>query len=226
MALEHSPERQRTRSRIIHQTNMAMSRPFILALSVISICPVSSQTIGIMGGVHHSVWKQGGVTLNVRERLELGIFIPTQLHTNFVWRNEVTIALGAGGGRPTALDQVAFHSMLRFYPSPKFYTTAGLNIHVNCKPTAFIGTDGTRTGLRTMDLMPFIGVGIRMNEHSELGVRAGVGVLAGPSVQDGRKTIDHEISLFYSRVVRGKLPGFVKRRLWRRSFQPNVETAI
>lgn len=203
-----------------------MSRSFILAVSFIPIFPVGAQTIGVMGGVHYSAWKQGGATVNVRERLELGVFIPMQLHTNFVLRNEVTVALGSGGRRPLALDQVAFQSMLRFYPRPKFYAAAGLNTHVNCRPTAYIGTDGIRTDLQTMDLMPFIGAGIRMNERSEFGVRAGVGVLAGPSGQEGRRTKDHQLSLIYSHVVRGKLPGFVKRRLWRRSFRANGETAI
>ncbi len=178
-----------------------------------------AQTVGAIAGLQRSVWRTAGESLAERNRLELGVFLPFQLHTNFVIRNELSLAIGTGGGSDVALDQLSARSMIRFYPEPRVYVTGGLDVHLLFGRTGTAGSDQPRSGSNVLDLTPFLGGGMRVSERSEIGIRAGVGVLAKIEIEGPRIARDHQLSLIYTHAISGRLPGFSKRRLWRRSFR-------
>lgn len=67
-----------------------------------------------------------------------------------------------------------------------------------------------------IDLVLFTGGGVRFSDRSEVGLRAGVGLLATTVVPVYGTAREHTLSLVYGYLLKGRLPGFTKRRQWKR----------
>lgn len=67
-----------------------------------------------------------------------------------------------------------------------------------------------------IDLVLFTGGGVRFSDRSEVGLRAGVGLLATTVVPVYGTVREHTLSLMYGYLLKGRLPGFTKRRQWKR----------
>jgi len=185
-----------------------------ILLTHLSFC----QNLGLVGGLQRSIWRSGGHVAEIRSRAELGLFTAYQLHTNVAIRNEVALGFRLGDHKGGVVDRIRLNALLRVYPSPIWCFTGGIDgsfqFHRGAGEESSIARQKAR-----FNLSPVLGAGFRLSGRSELGLRAGVGLLSKVDLGIYGQARDHQVSIIYGYLITGKLPGFTKRRMWRKHFK-------
>lgn len=145
--------------------------------------------------------------------MELGFFSAMQLHSNLALRNELAIGIGASSS--PQLERIRLSSMVKYYPRPKLYVLLGMEMLV---PLGSVNAQEVDPELppERMDLATFTGAGTRFSDRSEVGLRAGIGMLVSEEMPVYGKARDHSLSIVHGYLLKGRLPGFTKRRQWKR----------
>ena len=167
-------------------------RPTVLfaLCSIVVGSALAQQNIGAIAGIQRSVWRAPGHVFSAHDRMELGFFSAMQLHSNLALRNE--LAMGIGASRSLHVERVRFASMVKYYPRPKFYLLLGVEVLV---PLGTVDPQevGPELPPQRMDLAIFTGAGTRFSDRSEVGLRAGIGMLVSEEMPVYGKTRDHTL---------------------------------
>lgn len=175
---------------------------------------LAQQNLGMITGLQRSVWRAPGHVFDTHDRLELGFFSAMQLHSNLALRNELAFCLGREVSN-ARIERARLATMVKYYPRPAFYVLLGAEMWI---PLGTVDPQevGPELPPQRMDLAIFTGAGTRFSDRSEVGLRAGIGMLVSEEMPIYGKARDHSLSIVYGYLLKGRLPGFTKRRQWKR----------